>query len=101
MSGPGGRLLIRSREASEWRFGSKGVMITIADTGIGISPEAMKSLYTAFFSTKGIGGTGLGLWVSSEIVNRHQGRLRVRSRQQPARSWTVFELYLPYQGLAV
>ena len=101
MSGPGGRLLIRSREASEWRFGSKGVMITIADTGIGISPEAMKSLYTAFFSTKGIGGTGLGLWVSSEIVNRHQGRLRVRSCKQESRSWTVFELYLPYQGLAI
>ncbi len=100
MAGPGGRLLIRSREASEWRSGSKGVMITIADTGVGIDPSTMKSLYTAFFSTKGIGGTGLGLWVSSEIVNRHQGRLRVRSRHQHARSWTVFELYLPYQGLA-
>ena len=101
MSGRGGRLLIRSREASEWRIGTKGVMITIADTGTGIDPATMKSLYTAFFTTKGIGGTGLGLWVSSEIVNRHHGRLRVRSHQSDSRSWTVFELYLPYQGLAV
>ena len=99
MSGSGGRLLIRSREASEWCSGSKGVMITVADTGTGIDPTTMKNLYTAFFTTKGIGGTGLGLWVSSEIVNRHRGRLRVRSRQG-ASSWTVFELYLPFQELA-
>ncbi len=100
MSGSGGRLIIRSHEASEWRSGSKGVIITIADTGTGMSPSTLKNLYTAFFSTKGIGGTGLGLWVSSEIVTRHQGSLRVRSRQSDAGSWTVFELYLPYQGLA-
>ena len=100
MSSRGGRLLIRSREATEWRTASRGVMITVADTGSGISPDALKSLYTAFFSTKGIGGTGLGLWVSSEIVARHQGRLRVRSCQRDTGSWTIFELYLPYQGVA-
>ncbi len=100
MSTSGGRIFIRSREATEWRSGIKGVMITIADTGVGINPDAMKSLYTAFFTTKGIGGTGLGLWVSSEIVGRHHGRIRVRSRQHETGSWTVFELYLPYQGLA-
>ena len=100
MSTTGGRLLIRSREATEWRAGTKGIMITIADTGTGISPDAIKNVYTAFFTTKGIGGTGLGLWVSSEIVARHHGRLRVRSRQHAAGNWTVFELYLPFQGLA-
>ncbi len=100
MTGPGGRLLIRSREATEWRTNTKGILITVADTGCGISPDIIQSVYTAFFTTKGIGGTGLGLWVSSEIVNRHHGRLRLRSRQSEAGSWTVFELYLPYQGLA-
>lgn len=101
MSGSvGGRLLVRSREATEWRTHSKGIMITIADTGTGMTPATMKSLYTAFFTTKGIGGTGLGLWVSSEIVSRHRGRIRVRSLQHEAGSWTVFELYLPFQGLA-
>ena len=101
MTTAGGRLLIRSREATEWRSGAKGIIITIADTGSGISPDAIKSVYTAFFTTKGIGGTGLGLWVSSEIVARHHGRLRLRSRQRATGSWTVFELFLPYQGLAV
>ena len=96
----GGRLAIRSREATEWRTESKGILITIADTGTGISPEALKSIYKAFFTTKGISGTGLGLWISSEIVQRHQGRLRVRSSQDPRHRGTVFQLFLPYQGIA-
>jgi two-component system sporulation sensor kinase C len=100
MSGNGGRLLVRTREATDTRIGAKGVLMTIADTGSGISKETMEHLGKAFFTTKGIGGTGLGLWVSSEIINRHNGRLLVRSIQRPVKSWTVFELFLPYQGLS-
>ncbi len=100
MIADGGRLIIRSREATEWRGESKGILITIADTGSGISPETMKNIYKAFFTTKGIGGTGLGLWISSEIVERHQGRLRVRSSQDRKHRGTVFQLFLPYQGIA-
>ena len=100
MHARGGRLFVRSREATEWRSGTHGVVLTIADTGSGISAETMAKLYTAFFTTKGIGGTGLGLWVSAEIVKRHNGRLRVRSSQEPGKSWTVFQLFLPYQGFA-
>lgn len=100
MNASGGRLLIRSRGATGWKSGHTGVLMTIADTGSGISAATMKQLYTAFFSTKGIGGTGLGLWVSSEIVKRHRGYLRVRSYQGSKGSWTVFELFLPFQGLA-
>jgi two-component system sporulation sensor kinase C len=101
MNGSGGRLLVRSRVATEWRTNRKGVVLTFADTGTGIAPETIKHLYTAFFTTKGIGGTGLGLWVSSEIINRHGGRMRVRSCDTPGKSWTVFQLFLPYQGVAV
>ena len=95
----GGRLLVRSREATEWRKQSPGVLITIADTGCGISDESLGSIYKAFYTTKGALGTGLGLWISSEIVERHRGRLRVRSSQKAGKSWTVFELFLPYQGI--
>jgi two-component system sporulation sensor kinase C len=100
MNGSGGRLIVRSREATEWRTKRKGVVLTFADTGTGITPGTMKHLYTAFFTTKDIGGTGLGLWVSSEIINRHYGRMRVRSCVTPGKSWTVFQLFLPYQGVA-
>ncbi len=103
----GGRLLVRSREATDWHTGATGIVITIADTGTGINPEAMKSIYKAFYTTKGIGGTGLGLWISSEIVERHRGRLMVRSTPRGTssdpstpRSGTIFQLFLPYQGLS-
>jgi two-component system, sporulation sensor kinase C len=101
MKGKPGRLLVRSREATEWKTNSKGVLITVADTGAGIDPKSMAKIYTAFYTTKGINGTGLGLWVSSEIVQRHNGRLRVRSRRSESRSGTVFTLFLPYQTSAV
>jgi PAS domain S-box-containing protein len=98
MRGPGGRLIVRTRNATDWRSGVHGILFTVADTGSGIGPETMKQIYTAFFTTKGIGGTGLGLWISSEIVARHSGRLLVRSRQRPGASGTVFQLFLPFQA---
>ena len=98
MNKTGGRLLVRSREGTEWRTGAPGVIITIADTGMGISADTMKNVYKPFYTTKGIGGTGLGLWISSEIVERHHGRLMVRSSQHQGRSGTIFELFLPFQS---
>jgi len=98
MYGKGGRLVIRTREGTEWRTNRRGVIFTIADTGSGMSPEVIKSIYKAFYTTKGIGGTGLGLWISSEIVQRHQGRLIVRSTQRAEKSGTVFQLFLPHQA---
>jgi PAS domain S-box-containing protein len=59
---------------------SAGVRITIADTGTGIAPEHIKSIFEPFFTTKTETGTGLGLWVSRELVEKHGGSLRVRSR---------------------
>jgi two-component system sporulation sensor kinase C len=99
MSGSGGKLFVRTREATQWSSGAKGVVITVADTGTGMAPETMARMYKAFYSTKGFAGTGLGLWVSSEIVHRHHGRLLVRSRTTPGSSGTVFGLFLPYQAM--
>ncbi len=91
----GGRLLLRSREVADRGRGA-GVVITVADTGSGIQPTSLKKIFDPFFTTKGLGGTGLGLWVSQEIVARHRGSLRVRSRQWDGRSGTVFTLFLPF-----
>ena len=99
MSKNGGRLLVRTREATQWRSGAKGVGITVADTGTGMNPKTTTQIFKAFYSTKGIAGTGLGLWVSSEIVGRHHGQLLVRSRMSPGSSGTVFQLFLPYQTM--
>jgi two-component system sporulation sensor kinase C len=94
-----GTLTLRTRDTVEGRTGQSGVILTVADNGMGINTETLKDIYKAFYTTKGIGGTGLGLWISSEIVERHHGRLMVRSSQQPGRRGTVFELFLPLQGL--
>ena len=62
------RLLVRTRNGSDWRTGRTGLIFTIADTGPGMSPNTIKKAFEAFYTTKGLGGTGLGLWVSKEIV---------------------------------
>jgi PAS domain S-box-containing protein len=93
----GGRLLIRSRHGRNWKTGQPGVVLTIADNGMGISPEVKKNIFDAFFTTKGTAGNGLGLWVCQEIVMRHHGSLRVRSTQRSGRAGTTFTLHLPFE----
>jgi two-component system, sporulation sensor kinase E len=99
MSVSGGRLLLRTREAADWATGRRGVMITVADTGGGIPLESQQKVFNAFFTTKGISGTGLGLWVSNEIVARHRGSLRFRTSLRPGHSGTVFCLFLPFDAV--
>ncbi len=67
------------------------VRLTIADTGAGISPENLKHIFEPFFTTKKAVGTGLGLWVTSELVKKHGGRIRVRSQLGKG---TVFSIWL-------
>ena len=93
----GGRLLVRSRQGIDWATGRPGFVLTIADTGSGIDAQTQARIFEAFFSTKGFGGTGLGLWISAEIMDRHQGRLRVRSSQREGHRGTVVALFLPAQ----
>jgi len=97
---PRGRLLVRTRDGCDWRTGRKGLVFTIADTGPGMSPQTLKKAFEAFYSTKGVGGTGLGLWVSKEIAVRHQGELKLRSSQSYRRTGTVFTLFLPYDAVS-
>jgi PAS domain S-box-containing protein len=91
----GGRLKLRSQMATEWKTGQQRLCITIADTGDGMSDVTKRRLFEAFFTTKGIKGTGLGLWISSEIVRKHGGQLRFRSSRKEGCSGTVFQLFLP------
>jgi len=95
----GGRLLIRSREGTDWKTGRKGLILTVADTGSGMSPDTAAKIFEPFFTTKEIGGTGLGLWVSYEIVERHGGALAVRSSQRKGHSGTIFTLFLPFEAV--
>jgi signal transduction histidine kinase len=92
---PGG--LIRIRIGANRLNGQHptGIRITIADSGRGIPPSARPKLFEPFFTTKKDVGTGLGLWVCTNIVQRHHGSIRVKSSTTPGRSWTVFSVVLP------
>ncbi|MDQ2834835.1 MAG: PAS domain S-box protein [Acidobacteriota bacterium] len=96
MSPNGGRLLLRSRMGTHWRTGCRGAFLTIADTGAGMSPGVAHHVFEAFYTTKGMEGTGLGLWVSKEIIDRHQGTLHLRSSRCDGHSGTVFSVFLPF-----
>lgn len=93
--GHGGSLRIRIAGAHERRNGSPGVRVTVGDSGSGIRPEIRNTLFEPFVSTRGNTGTGLGLWVSSEIVRRHGGTIRAKSRVRPPFTGTVFSVFLP------
>jgi PAS domain S-box-containing protein len=92
----GGRLLIRIRTSSAGK--GDGLRITIADTGDGIPAEIRKKIFEPFLSTKDATGTGLGLWVSEGIVQKHKGRIVARSRTGEKHG-TVFCVFLPFDGI--
>jgi|HubBroStandDraft_1064217.scaffolds.fasta_scaffold31123_1 PAS domain S-box-containing protein len=94
----GGRLLVRARRSRNWKDPEQtGVRFAVADTGTGMEPEVRGRVFEAFFTTKEVTGTGLGLWVSHEIILKHRGLVRVRSRtaQNGRPSGTVFEIFIP------
>jgi len=69
------------------------VKIEIQDTGVGISPENMRKLFTPFFTTRReVKGVGLGLAVSYGIIQHHQGKIEVQSKEGEG---TTFTIYLP------
>jgi CheY-like chemotaxis protein len=80
----------------EIRMGSQEthghVVLTIADNGIGMTPEVKSRLFDPFFTTKGKGGTGMGMAVSFGIIRRHNGSIEVES--EPGRG-TTFRISLP------
>jgi PAS domain S-box-containing protein len=98
-SSAGGRLVVRVRRSRDWKQPERaGIRFAIADTGMGMEPEVREHLYEAFFTTKEAKGTGLGLWVSHEIVAKHGGLIHIRSRAASTGrkdSGTVFELFIP------
>jgi signal transduction histidine kinase len=123
----GGRMYLSVRASQAWYQPEvPGVRITIADTGSGMTEAVRRRIFEPFFTTKEVTGTGLGLWISSEIISKHQGTVRVRSRAatevakkteangnvefgaasedadsstKKCNSGTVFMLFFPFNGL--
>ena len=95
--GAGGRIRVRvahSRDRRPGHDGGHALRVSVGDNGSGISSQAQARIFEPFFTTKSA-GTGLGLWVASEILRKHGGSLRVRSSTVSKRRGTVFSLLIP------
>lgn len=92
----GGTLRVSVRCLNDPKTAAPAVRISVADTGHGIPGETRRRIFEPFYTTKGELGTGLGLWVSLTLLEKHRGRLMVRSSTAPGRSGTVFSIVLPY-----
>lgn len=91
--GNGGTITLRIRQATRAANGKKGVLMTIADSGPSIPAVAKNRLFDAFFTTKGIHGTGLGLWIACRIIHKHRGYIRAHNRF--IGHGAVFQVWLP------
>jgi len=98
----GGRLFVRLHAQRDWLTGAQGVRLIVGDNGEGIAASILPHLFEPFQTTKELTGTGLGLWVSKGIVEKHGGRIAFRTRgaggHAPDGHGTVFAVWLPVAG---
>ncbi len=92
----GGRLNLSIHEATE----KPGLVVTVEDTGTGISPANLARLFEPFFTTKAGAGTGLGLWVVHQFVQSWGGTVSVVSNIEPTNHGTTFRIFLPMVAVA-
>jgi signal transduction histidine kinase len=94
-SSEGGKLWLRARANKNWTNGlEKGIRITLADNGSGMSPDVQRQIFVPFFTTKRDVGTGIGLWVTKKLIEQQGGYLRFRSKQGQG-AGTVMSVFLP------
>ncbi len=91
----GGKIVLRASSFTSAENGLHSIRIAVADNGEGISDDAIDQIFDPFFTTKGSVGNGLGLWVCKQIVEKHGGTIRVRSRVEGRMQGTTFWLILP------
>ncbi len=89
----GGHLHVRAKSGPHPMRHEPGIRITVADDGKGIPCEAQPRLFEPFFTTKGTTGTGLGLWLTRDILERAGGYIRCRNHYSPRGA--VFSMWLP------
>lgn len=92
----GGKLSIQTTHVVKAE--QEGLQIMMNDTGCGIRREHLGKVFEPFFTTKGSLGTGIGLWVARQLVERHGGQISLSSSTDSGDSGTVVTIYLPYGG---
>ena len=98
-SGRGGRVQVMV-ESSFPADSRPGALVTITDSGPGIEEAHLAKIFKPFFTTKGEQGTGLGLWVSRGIVEKHGGKIELTNSTDPIFPGAAVRVYLPALGPA-
>jgi len=93
--GKNGRIVLRASDSVDPNDGSSRVRITVSDYGHGMALATTKHIFDPFFTTKGSVGTGLGLWVCKQLVEKNGGAIKVRSNVGGTRRGTTFSMLLP------
>jgi len=93
-----GTIALRAYQSRNWQTGQAGVRVLVADNGPGIPAHVRDKIFEPFFTTKGESGTGLGLWITSDILHKYHGTIRLRSDTREGRSCTHFSLFFPYEA---
>ena len=89
------RIVLRASASVDPNNGNRRIRITVADCGHGMGIATTKQIFEPFFTTKGTVGTGLGLWVCKQLVEKNGGSIRVRSTTEEQRRGTTFSVTLP------
>ena len=96
--GTDGKVVMRASCSIEPCSGRSRVRITVSDGGHGMSPTIANQIFDPFFTTKGSVGTGLGLWVCKQLVEKNGGSIKVRSNMDGDHRGTSFSILLPLDG---
>jgi signal transduction histidine kinase len=99
-AGKDGRMRIRIEPADAEELRGSGIVVEVSDSGPGVPGDVNRSLFQPFFTTKGEEGTGLGLWVSMGIVQKHGGAIRIVNQVDQQYSGASVRIYLPKKTLA-
>ena len=89
------RIVLRASASVDPNNGRRRIRITVADCGHGMEAATAKQIFDPFFTTKGTVGTGLGLWVCKQLVEKNGGSIRVRSTTEGLRRGTTFSVMFP------
>jgi PAS domain S-box-containing protein len=92
----GGKLSIAIAQSAKTE--RDGLKIVVNDTGHGISREHLGKVFEPFFTTKGNLGTGIGLWVTRQLAERHGGHISISSSTEPGNSGTIVMIDLPFDN---
>jgi len=90
----GGKLEVSIRRTTD--SPGHGIETVVRDNGTGISDEHMERIFEPFFTTKGNLGTGIGLWVTKQLVERRGGQITITSSAEPGNNGTVVTIYIPF-----